>query len=75
MSRPAGDILWDLILVGGPSGVGKSRLSYPLAKHFDVPIIEVDDLVQVADCVTSLESHPDFHRWYAHPSRFDFSAV
>jgi tRNA A37 N6-isopentenylltransferase MiaA len=34
---------WQVLLLGGPSGAGKTAVSYRLARHFGVGITEVDD--------------------------------
>ena len=44
---------WDVFVIAGPSGVGKSRLSYPLARRFDVPIVEADDLFRAVEAATT----------------------
>lgn len=44
---------WDVLAIAGPSGVGKSRVSYPLAKHFGVSVSEVDDLFHAIEAVTT----------------------
>ncbi len=38
---------WSVLLLGGPSGVGKSSVSYPLARHFNVGISEIDAASEV----------------------------
>lgn len=35
---------WDVLLIGGASGAGRSSLSYPLARHFGVTVTEIDGL-------------------------------
>ena len=34
---------WEVLLLGGASGVGKTQVGYRLAHHFAVGITEVDD--------------------------------
>ena len=34
---------WDVLLIGGTSGSGKTSISYRIAQHFGVSITEVDD--------------------------------
>ena len=40
---------WHVLLICGASGVGKTRVSYPLARHFGVGITEVDDFQVVLE--------------------------
>jgi len=54
---------WDVFVVAGPSGVGKSRLSYPLARYFGVPITEVDDLFRAVEAATTPNQQPSLHFW------------
>ncbi len=61
--------------VGGPSGVGKSKLSYPLAKRFDIPIVEVDDLFHAVEALTTPQSQPLIHFWTEHPEALQHSAA
>jgi 2-phosphoglycerate kinase len=57
--RPHG--AWKVLLICGPSGVGKTRLSYPLAHRFGVPIVEVDDAVEALLAMTTPEQQPELH--------------
>ena len=63
---------WDLLVVAGPSGVGKSHLSYPLAQHFGVAITEVDDLLHSVEALTTEAQQPMIHYWRTHPEAQDF---
>ncbi|HSS36932.1 MAG TPA: hypothetical protein VLR93_11720 [Patescibacteria group bacterium] len=56
-----------MLLIGGPSGTGKTRLSYPLARRLGLPIVEVDDLVEALQAVTTSEQLPVLHHWATHP--------
>jgi 2-phosphoglycerate kinase len=58
---------WDVFVVAGPSGVGKSSVSYPLARHFDVAMTEVDDLVHAVEALTTPADQPEIHYWRTHP--------
>ncbi len=40
---------WRVLLLGGASGTGKSRLSYPLARRYQVPIVEGDYVLPAQD--------------------------
>jgi len=65
---------WDVLLLGGPSGVGKTRASYPLARLFDVGITEVDDLHITLERLTTPEQQPVLHYWRANPNAQHLSA-
>ncbi|CAM3577761.1 hypothetical protein KIPE111705_15125 [Kibdelosporangium persicum] len=58
---------WRVLLLGGASGSGKSRLSYPLARRYQVPIVEVDDLVLAVQRMTTPDQQPMVHYWDTHP--------
>jgi 2-phosphoglycerate kinase len=34
---------WQVLLLGGASGTGKTSVSYRLARYFDIALTEVDD--------------------------------
>jgi 2-phosphoglycerate kinase len=56
-----------VLLIGGASGTGKTRLSYPLARHFGVPLVEVDDIVEALLVMTTPDQQPALHHWATHP--------
>ncbi|EOD63633.1 hypothetical protein H480_36038 [Amycolatopsis vancoresmycina DSM 44592] len=56
-----------MLLLGGASGTGKSRVAYPLARRYGVPIVEVDDLVLAVQRMTTPEQQPLLHHWDTHP--------
>ena len=58
---------WDVLAIAGPSGVGKSSLSYPLARKFGVPLVEADDLFQAVEALTTPAQQPWIHYWRTHP--------
>jgi 2-phosphoglycerate kinase len=58
---------WTVLLIGGASASGKTRLSYPLARHFGVPIVEVDDIVEALMAMTTPDQQPALHHWRTHP--------
>jgi 2-phosphoglycerate kinase len=59
---------WDVFLLAGASGAGKTSLSYRLARHFDVALTEVDDFQVVLECMTTPEEQPVLHFWRTHPA-------
>jgi 2-phosphoglycerate kinase len=54
---------WQVLLLGGASGVGKSSLSYPLARYFDVNLTEIDDFQVILEKLTTPEEQPLLHFW------------
>ncbi len=58
---------WQVLLLGGPSGTGKSSVAYRLARHFDVPLTEVDDFQVLLEHMTTPEQQPALHFWRTHP--------
>jgi 2-phosphoglycerate kinase len=61
---------WDVLLIGGASGVGKTRVSYRLAPHFAVGITEIDDFQVILERMTSPERYPELHLWRRDPQAF-----
>jgi 2-phosphoglycerate kinase len=57
---------WYVLLFGGASGVGKTSVSYRLARHFGVGLTEVDDFQVILERMTSPERYPEFHYWRLH---------
>lgn len=57
---------WQVLLLGGASGVGKSSVSYALARHYVVGLTEVDDFQIVLEHMTEPERFPVFHYWRLH---------
>ncbi len=58
---------WQVCLLGGASGVGKTSVSYRLANHYGVGITEVDDFQVVLEHMTTPEQQPVLHYWRLHP--------
>lgn len=65
---------WDVLLVGGPSGTGKTRVSRQLARHFGVGLAEVDDFHTVLATMTTPEQQPILHYWKTNPEAHNLSA-
>ncbi|HEY0601651.1 MAG TPA: hypothetical protein VGD58_02010 [Herpetosiphonaceae bacterium] len=57
---------WDVLLIGGASGVGKTSVSYRLAQHYGVGITEVDDFQVILERMTTPEQQPILHYWRTH---------
>ena len=65
---------WSVLLLGGPSGAGKTSVSYALARRFGVGISEIDDLYIVAKDFTTPAQQPALHAWDTHPRAHDLAA-
>jgi 2-phosphoglycerate kinase len=61
MATPKRD--WQVLLLGGASGVGKSSLSYQLARYYDTNLTEVDDIQVALQKLTTPEQQPLLHFW------------
>jgi 2-phosphoglycerate kinase len=66
---------WQVLLIGGPSGVGKTMVSYRLAHHFGVGITEIDDFQVLLERMTTPEQQPTLHFWRTHPAPEQLSAA
>jgi broad-specificity NMP kinase len=58
---------WQVLLLEGPSGVGKTSVSYRLASHFGIGITEVDDFQVIRERMTTPTEQPILHYWRTHP--------
>jgi 2-phosphoglycerate kinase len=65
---------WEVLLLGGASGVGKTSVSYRLARWFGVGITEVDDFQVLLERMTTPEQQPAIHFWRTHPAPDQLSA-
>src|SRR5579864_1049936 len=61
--------MWQVLLLGGASGVGKTSVSYRLARHYGVPLTEVDDFQIVLEHMTAPEQYPPLHYWRIHTEK------
>jgi 2-phosphoglycerate kinase len=61
---------WEVLLVGGASGVGKTTLSMALSRHFGVNLVQVDDLQVALEKLTTPEQQPLLHFWHTHWDEF-----
>lgn len=57
---------WDILIIGGASGSGKTSVSLPLARLYGVDLVRVDDFQVLLQACTTPESHPDLHNPKAH---------
>jgi 2-phosphoglycerate kinase len=68
-SRP-----WQVLLLGGASGTGKTAVSYRLAQYFGIGLTEVDDFQVLLERMTTPEQQPALHFWRTHPAPDQLSA-
>ena len=66
---------WEVLLLGGPSGAGKTSVSYRLAQHFGIGITEVDDFQVILEAMTTPAEQPEIHFWRTHPEAADLAAA
>ena len=60
------ELPWRVLLLGGASGVGKSQVSYRLARHYGVSVVAVDDFQTVLEHMTTPAEQPVLHYWRTH---------
>ena len=65
---------WDVLLIGGASGTGKSTVANALARRFDIPVTPVDDIVTALMALSTPEQQPALHRFWTEPGAFDWPA-
>ena len=58
---------WQVLLVGGASGVGKTSVSYPLARRYGAGLTEIDDFQVVLERLTTPEQQPELHFFRTRP--------
>lgn len=58
---------WDVLLIGGASGSGKTSVSYRVAEHFKIGITEVDDFQVILESMTTPDQQPEMHWWRTQP--------
>ena len=66
---------WQVLLLGGASGTGKTAISYRLAQYFGIGLTEVDDFQVLLERMTTPEQQPALHFWRTHPAPDQLSAT
>ena len=66
---------WQVLLLGGASGTGKTAVSYRLAQYFGIGITEIDDFQVLLERMTTPEQQPVLHFWRTHPAPHLLSAT
>jgi 2-phosphoglycerate kinase len=65
---------WQVLLLGGASGTGKTHVSHRLAQELGIGITAVDDFQVVLERMTTPEQQPALHFWATHPDPGSLSA-
>lgn len=58
---------WDVLLIGGSSGVGKTRIARELARVLSIPLLLADDVRLALQQVTTPEQEADLHIFLNYP--------
>ncbi|MFF7994973.1 AAA family ATPase [Kitasatospora xanthocidica] len=59
------DSPWEVLLIGGASGIGKSRAAARFAARHGAFIVEFDDVVAALQAATTAATHPALHHFAA----------
>ncbi|MCH4885999.1 hypothetical protein EZV73_00400 [Acidaminobacter sp. JC074] len=54
---------WTVLLIGGSSGIGKTRLAKKVSEIYKAKIIEADDVSSLIKATTKKEDYPAVHYW------------
>jgi 2-phosphoglycerate kinase len=65
---------WEVLLIGGASGCGKTSISYRLAHHFGIGITEADDIFVAIMQMTTPAQQPLLHLWDTEPETHHWPA-
>ncbi|EAX9632846.1 hypothetical protein BS795_24030 [Salmonella enterica] len=57
---------FDVLLICGASGTGKSTIAYQLGKYYKMNIVQVDDFQCIIESATKEIDYPVFHYWNKH---------
>ena len=58
---------WTILLIGGCSGTGKTRLAPFIAHYFNVSLAQTDDYRMALQRITSPDTHPELHYFISSP--------
>jgi len=59
---------WDILIIGGASGSGKTSISRPLSQLYGVDLVRVDDFQYLLEAIISPEMIPTLHYWKIEPN-------
>ena len=65
---------WDVLIIGGASGSGKTSISLPLARYYGIDLVRVDDFQVLLKALTTYETLPDLHFEITHPGFREYRA-
>jgi 2-phosphoglycerate kinase len=57
---------WQVLLVGGPSGTGKSSACAELTRRHGVGVSDIDDIEAAVQAMTTPDQQPQLHYWATH---------
>lgn len=58
---------WHLLLIGGASGIGRTRAGLDVANRYGVGASRLDDIANAVRRMTTPDQHLDLHYWWTHP--------
>jgi 2-phosphoglycerate kinase len=61
---------WDVLLIGGASGIGKTTLAHQLGRRFGVNVTQLDDIQAALEAATTPDQQPLLHFWRTHWDEF-----
>lgn len=73
LTVPMEERRWEVLLIGGGSGTGKTSIGYRLAHHYGVGITEFDDVVEAVKAMTTPDQQPTLHYWDTHPEAMSWT--
>lgn len=59
---------WDILIIGGASGSGKTSVSRPLSQYYGIDLVRVDDFQCLLEAIISPEMIPTLHYWKIEPN-------
>jgi len=59
---------WDILLIGGASGTGKTKIARQLATLYGIDLVRVDDFQALLEALTTPETFPTLHYWSQNPN-------
>lgn len=59
---------WDILIIGGASGSGKTSISRPLSKFYGIDLVRIDDFQCFLEAIISPEQISNLHYWKIEPT-------